>query len=99
MRRYLWLVAGLALVVAGIVVALNAPSGPQDAGWFAYTPLASEADWYMEWDGGDGPTTAAVVLTRQHVVGYAVIALGVLVLVAGAAYRLGRRRRPAAEAS
>jgi hypothetical protein len=46
----------------------------------------------MEWDSGDGPATAAVVLTRQHVVGYAVLGLGVLVVATGAAYRLGRRR-------
>jgi heme/copper-type cytochrome/quinol oxidase subunit 1 len=92
MRRWLWLVAGLLLVAAGVVVALSAPDGPADFGWFAYTPLEEGSDWYMEWDSGDGPATAAVVLTRQHVVGYAVLGLGVLVVATGAAYRLGSRR-------
>ena len=92
-RRWLWLVAGLLLVAAGVVVALTAPSGPTDTGWFAYTPLEDGRDWAMEWEDGDGTTTAALVLTRQHVLGYAVIALGVLVAASGAAYRLGRRAR------
>lgn len=95
MRRFLWLVAGVVILVAGVLVTLDAPQGPLDAGWFAYTPLTDDADWYMEWEGDDGsPATAAVVLTRQHVVGYGVVALGILVLVVGAAYRLGRRQRP-----
>jgi hypothetical protein len=91
MRRWLWLVVGLLLVAAGVVIVLTAPQGPVDAGWFAYTPLDDGADWYMEWDGGGG-TTSALVLTRQHVVGYAVLGLGVLVVATSAAYRLGRRR-------
>ena len=89
-RRYLWLVAALALVVAGVVMAVTAPSRPADFGWFAYTPLEGNADWAMEWDDGDG-ATSAVVLTQQVLVGYGVITLGLLVLVAGLAYRLGRR--------
>lgn len=93
MRRYLWLVVGLALVVAGVVMVLNAPTGPMDAGWFAYTPLSDDPDWFMEWEDGDGSANAAVILTRQHVAAFGVIALGLLVLVAGAAYWLGRRQR------
>ena len=91
-RRWLWPIAGLLLIAAGVVVVLTAPSGPVDAGWFAYTPLEGGSDWYMEWDGDDGPTTAALISTRQHVVGYAVLGLGVLVVATGVAYRLGRRR-------
>jgi heme/copper-type cytochrome/quinol oxidase subunit 1 len=92
-RRFIWLALGLALVVAGVALAVTAaPPGPTDFGWFAYTPLEERPgpDWTMAWGNGD----QALIVTRGHVVGAGVTALGVLVLATGVAYRLGRRQRP-----
>jgi len=76
-------VAGLLVVVVGVVWALLAPpAGPY--GWFAYTPLDPE----LSASGGD----ESVVLSTGQVVGIVIAAVGVVVLAAWAGFRLGRRR-------
>ena len=80
-RRLWWLGAGVALLVLGgaIVVSGDPPTiPPTDVGWFAYTPLEGPGD--------------LVLLTRRQAEGYAVVGLALLLLTAGAAYDLGRRR-------
>lgn len=90
MRRFLWLALGVVLLGGGLVLALTAPSAMEtDFGWFAYTPLEDDADWYMEW------SDPGYIVSRGLLAGVAVAGLGVLVLATGIAYRLGRRQRPA----
>jgi heme/copper-type cytochrome/quinol oxidase subunit 1 len=91
MRRHLWWALGLVLVCGGVVVTLTAQAGPDDFGWFAYTPLSDDPDWYMGWSDPISSGTALIV-TRWQVAGSAAVALGLAVIAGGAGYRLGRRR-------
>jgi hypothetical protein len=88
MLRHAWWVLAVVLVVGGPAVALTAQAPAGDYGWFAYTPL-DQSDWSMSWlDSGTG---SAWFVSRQQVFGWAVAALGLVVLAAGLGYRLGRR--------
>ena len=81
--RWWWLVLGLALVVGGLVVVLaSAPA--EDFGWFAYTP-----------SDRPGPVVASdrVVLSVAQAVGCLATLAGLLLVVGGAGYALGRRSR------
>lgn len=90
MRRHLWWVLGLVLVCGGAVVALTAQAGPDDFGWFAYTPPTGDPDWHMGWSDPISSGTALIV-TRWQVAGSAAVALGLVVIAGGAGFRLGRR--------
>jgi heme/copper-type cytochrome/quinol oxidase subunit 1 len=91
MRRHLWWVLGLVLVCGGAVVALSAQAGPDDFGWFAYTPLSDDPDWHMGWSDimSNG---SALIVTRGQVAGIAAVALGLVVIAGGVGFRLGQRR-------
>ena len=91
MRRNLWWILGLVLVAGGIVVSMSARTGPDDFGWFAYTPPDGYADWDMSWSDGPG-SGSALLVTRRQVAGAAVAVLGLVVVAAGVGFRLGRRR-------
>ncbi|QHC67958.1 hypothetical protein GSU68_16220 [Rathayibacter sp. VKM Ac-2759] len=83
MRRILpWIVpaAGLALIAAGLVVGVTAPSAVS-FGWFAYAPL-SETTF--------SPDT--VVLARGVATAWALAALGALLLAFSAGWLLALRR-------
>jgi heme/copper-type cytochrome/quinol oxidase subunit 1 len=91
MRRHLWWVLGLVLVCGGLAVALSAQAGPDDFGWFAYTPLSDDPDWQMGWRGPMS-NGSALILSRWQLAGAAGAALGLMVLAGGVGFRLGRRR-------
>ena len=82
-----WLVAGLGVVLAGAGVAVfwTTNLAPADVGWFSYAPL----------EAGSAPPEAAsrwaAVWTRGHVVGAALLVLGLLVLATLAGWLAGRR--------
>jgi len=83
-HRYLWAVAGVALLGVGLVLVLTS-NGPEDYGWFAYTPLDDDA-------GSFQLAGNAVILSRTELIGSALGVLGLVVLALGIGYRLGRRR-------
>jgi hypothetical protein len=91
MRRVLpWLVVGLgiALVETGIAVFAAANRGPMDFGWSAYAPLQptqNPSDTYTF------VNDATVLWTGQHLLGAALLVLGMFVLVGLAGWVLGRR--------
>lgn len=91
MRRHLWWVLGLVLACSGVAVMLSAQAGPDDFGWFAYTPLSDDPDWHMGWSDPMS-NGSALIVTRWQVAGSAVVALGLVVIAGGAGYRFGRRR-------
>lgn len=95
MRRFLpGLVAGsgVLLVVAGVVVfaVANGSGAPQDFGWTAYAPLSATRDyasrltltfsdrWTVLWNG-------------EHLLGAALVVLGLLTSAAVGGWLLGRR--------
>ncbi|VXB43764.1 hypothetical protein [Nocardioides sp. AX2bis] len=91
MRRHLWWILGLVLVVGGVVLGLANQPGPADFGWFAYTPLSEDPDWTMGW--GDSPLDGSVVIVSWwQLAGAALAAIGLLVVAAAVGFRLGRRR-------
>ncbi|WP_224274121.1 hypothetical protein [Nocardioides lacusdianchii] len=96
MRRHLWWVLGLVLVCGGVVVMLSAQAGPDDFGWFAYTPLSDDPDWHMGWSDPIS-SGSALIVSRWQVAGAAAVALGLVVIAGGVGFRLGQRpsRRPA----
>ncbi len=88
MRRAVpWLVAGLGVVLAaaGVAVFWATNLAPADVGWVAYAPL----------EAGAAPPGAATrwaaVWTRGHVIGAALLVLGLLVLAALGGWLAGRR--------
>ena len=42
MRRHAWWVMGLVLIGGGVALALAARRGPDDFGWFAYSPSGAD---------------------------------------------------------
>jgi hypothetical protein len=75
---------GVALVVAGVVTALVAQQPRvEEAGWFVYAPGAdpTRLDTEPSW----------IVLTGAQAVGCLAGVVGLLVLVGGIGYRVGRR--------
>jgi len=79
------------LVCGGGAVLLSAQAGPDDFGWFAYTPPSDDPDWHMSWRG---PMTdgSALIVSRWQLAGAAVVALGLMTIAGGAGFQLGRRR-------
>ena len=94
--RHLWWVLGLALVCGGVAVVLSTQAGPDDFGWFAYTPPSDDPDWHMSWRG---PMTdgSALIVSRWQLAGSAVVVLGLMTIAGGAGFRLGRRDPRSAE--
>ena len=95
MRRFLpALVAGLGVVLVvagGIVFAVATGSGaPQDFGWTAYAPLSSTTDYAsrLTLSFSDRWT---VLWTGEHLLGVALVVLGLLPLAAVGGWLLGRR--------
>ena len=85
---------GLVLVCGGLAVALSAQAGPDDFGWFAYTPSGDnpdQPDWHMTW-GDPMSSGSALIVSRWQLAGAAAVALGLMILAAGTGFRLGRRR-------
>ena len=78
------------LVCGGLAVALSAQAGPNDFGWFAYSP-SSDADWHMTWSDPMS-SGSALIVSRWQLAGSAVAALGLMTLAAGTGFFLGRRR-------
>src|SRR5918995_2316770 len=89
--RHLWWVLGMVLVCGGVAVALSAQAGPDDFGWFAYTPPSHDPDGDMSWRGPIS-NGSALIVSRWQLAGGAVLALGLMVLAGGAGFHLGRRR-------
>lgn len=91
MLRHLWWVVGLVLVCGGVAATLSPRAAPDDFGWFAYAPSSSGPDWSMTWN--DVMVSGSVlVVSRWQLAASAVVALGLVVLAAGAGFQLGRRR-------
>jgi hypothetical protein len=88
-RRHLWWVLGLVLVVGGALVVLLWQPEPADVGWFAYTPLEGTSSWNLGWGDAGGDS---VVMTYRQLVGYAVVVVGLLVIAASLGFRWGQRR-------
>ena len=91
MRRHLWWVLGLVLVCGGVAVTLSAQAGPDDFGWFAYTPPSDDPDWHMGWSDPIS-SGSALIVTRWQAAGAVAVALGLVVIAGGVGFRLGRRR-------
>jgi hypothetical protein len=89
--RHLWWAVGLVLVCGGVAVVLSAQAGPDDFGWFAYTPATDNPDWHMSWSDPMS-NGSALIVSRWQVAGSAVVALGLMVIAGGVGFRLGRRR-------
>lgn len=90
LRRNLWVIAGLALLLLGVGLFLTSPSGSdsaRDFGWFAYTPL-EEGDDFGVVLGND-----FVIVSRDQLVAGLLAAVGLVVMAAGIGYRAGRGRR------
>ncbi|MFC6043014.1 hypothetical protein ACFP8W_21535 [Nocardioides hankookensis] len=82
MRRYLWAITVLVLLVLSVVLfAMSTDDG--DYGWFAYAPGSGEIDL-----GRD-----IVLMSRTRVAAWAATALALIVLAAGTGFALGRRTR------
>ena len=94
--RHLWWVLGLALVCGGAALMLSAQAGPDDFGWFAYTPPSNDPDWHMSWRG---PMTdgSALIVSRWQLAGSAIATLGLVTIAGGVGFRLGRRAPRSAE--
>lgn len=99
MRR-LWWLAGLLLVVAGVVVVMVADPTSQDFGWIASTPIHGRLADYDHhctspctgFSFGDG---GLVLLGAGQLVGIGITGIGLLVLAGALGFTLGRRRRAA----
>lgn len=75
-------VAALVVVGAGSTVFLVAARAVRAYGWTAYTPLTSGPDY-----------SRTSYLTGQHIVGAALVGLGLIMLAGAVGFRLGTRRR------
>ena len=90
MRRFLWFAFGLLVLGAGVTLALVSRAEiPENYGWFAYTPLSDELP---EGQRGWGDPDRPYVVSLGQLIGAGVGTLGLVILVSGAAYLLGRRR-------
>jgi hypothetical protein len=81
MRRYLWAVTVLGLLVVTVLLFLTS-TDDGDYGWLAYTPDTGEIE--------GGPDL--VIMSHQRAAAWAVGALALMVLAAGGGYALGRRK-------
>jgi len=63
-------------------VALSAQAGPADLGWFAYTPLSNDSEWRMTWNDARN-NGSTLIVSRWQLAGYAVAAIGLMVVAAG----------------
>jgi hypothetical protein len=81
-RRWLWVVVGVAAMGVGAWLVLATRSSAADFGWFAYTPL----------EDGHQFVGHAVLLSRTQVIGCAIGVFGLVVVAGGVGYRLGLRR-------
>ena len=99
MRRHLWWIGGLVLLVGGVVLFLSTP--PQtDFGWFAYAPQHPRMTDYvtrcaapcvgLSFGQGD-----EWLISTGQVVGATLALLGLILLAGGTGFTLGRRRRQA----
>jgi len=77
-----WGVVGLVILVGVVTIAVGLLT-PVTFGWFAYQPLA---------DATFNPVGDALLVSRTTVVGFIVIALGLIALAFLAGWRLARRR-------
>lgn len=84
MRRNLWAVVGVGLLILGIGLFLTSASAT-DFGWFAYTPLDNQVRF----------SSSVVVLSRGRLIGWLIVVLGLIVMAGGIGYRAGQRRGPA----
>ncbi|MBB6628214.1 hypothetical protein H5V45_12870 [Nocardioides sp. KIGAM211] len=91
MRRHLWWVLGLVLVVAGIVVALSVGPGPGDDVYYLTERPPTRPDWFTGFSQAD-TSGSLVFLSRGQLAGCALAVLGLLVVAAGLGFRMGRRR-------
>jgi hypothetical protein len=82
MRRYLWAGTVLALLICTVVLFLTS-TDDGDYGWFAYTPDTGKIE--------GGPDL--VMMSHARAAAWAVGALTLIALAAGAGYALGRRDR------
>lgn len=98
MRRQLWWILGLGLVVGGVAMALSTPAASADFGWFAYAPSSDHSEWHMGW-GDPLDSATAVIVSRWALAGYGVAGVGALILTAGIAFQMGRRRATPATGS
>ena len=85
-----WLVGGLgaALVLAGVLVFAAANRGPVDFGWASYAPLQETQTAYLS---AVTFSEGTVVWTGQHLLGAALLVLGLLLLTGVGGWLLGRR--------
>ncbi len=90
-RRQLWWIVGLGLVVGGVAIALSTPASPTEFGWFAFTPSSRRSDWHMGW-GDPLHDGSVVIVSRRALAGCGLTGLGALILAAGIGFHLGRRR-------
>lgn len=98
-RRHLWWVLGLTLVLAGVILALVVhPGAPDDYGWFAYTPLETPIGQAPDWTMGWSDPSPSYVVSRWQVAGTVLAAAGLLLLAVRTGYLLGRRHaRPSTD--
>lgn len=76
-------------MVGGVVLVLSTRPDAAEFGWFAYTPLSNDPDWTMGWDDSSSST---VIISWWQLVGAAAAVIGLMIVAAGIAFRLGRRR-------
>lgn len=90
-RRQLWWIVGLALVVGGVAIALSTPASSADVGWFAYTPSSRHSDRQIGW--GDPLHDGSIVnVSRWAMAGYGLAGAGAVFLAAGIGFHIGRHR-------
>jgi heme/copper-type cytochrome/quinol oxidase subunit 1 len=80
-RRNGVVLVAAALLVVGAVVFLLAPTTVPVYGWTAYAPLSPGVDFLR-----------TSYLTPQHIVGAALVVLGLVLMAGAVGFRLGRRR-------
>lgn len=78
-----WAIAG-ALAVVGAIVAVIGLLTPVSFGWFAYQPLANAAF---------APDASGVFLSRVTIVGFVILAIGMVAVAFLAGVRAGASRR------
>lgn len=84
MRHYLWAATVLGLLVVSVLLFVTS-TNDGNYGWFAYTPG----------DETFASSPGVVIMSRGRVAAWAVGALAMVVLAAGAGYAAGRRQRAA----